>query len=105
MDLFDAGDLDLRGPAFIELRRDRTGSFQFLAVEGSMDCRAAKRDDRRGVDFSWEGTDEGDHASGRGWAFLNEDGSLVGHIFFHMGDDTGLVGHPIERQPTRSASA
>ena len=96
MDLFDASDLDLLGPAFIELRRDRTGGFQFLAVAGSIDCRAAKRDGRVGVEFSWDGTDECDQVCGRGWAFLNDDGSLAGHIFIHMGDDSGFVGQPDE---------
>ncbi|MCA1706872.1 MAG: hypothetical protein LC808_27860 [Actinobacteria bacterium] len=42
------------------------------------------------VDFTWEGNDEGDHASGRGWAQLETDGSLRGHIFFHAGDDSGF---------------
>jgi hypothetical protein len=38
------------------------------------------------VEFSWEGNDECDPASGRGWAVLEEDGSLCGRIFFHLGD-------------------
>ena len=29
-------------------------------------------------------------ASGRGWATLNPDGTLVGHIYFHLGDDSGF---------------
>ncbi len=37
---------------------------------------AAERDGRPGVEFSWEGNDECDLASGRGWAVLEEDGSL-----------------------------
>ena len=101
MDLFDANDIDLLGPAFIELRRDHAGSFQFLAIEGSMDCRAAMRDGRVGVEFSWDGTDECDQASGRGWAFLNDDRSLAGHIFIHMGHDTGFVAEPDEQRQNR----
>jgi len=34
MDLWDREALDLVGPAFIEFRRDLTGSFRFIAVEG-----------------------------------------------------------------------
>jgi hypothetical protein len=37
-----------------------------------------------------EGNDESDPASGRGWAALEEDGSLRGHIYFHLGDDSGF---------------
>jgi hypothetical protein len=28
---------------------------------------------------------------GRGWAVLEEDGSLRGRIFFHLGDDSGFT--------------
>ena len=28
--------------------------------------------------------------SGRGWAALNPDGTLEGHIFFHLGDDSAF---------------
>jgi len=43
------------------------------------------------VEFSWVGTDEGDHVSGRGWARGEADGSLHGHLFIHDGDDSGFV--------------
>jgi len=42
------------------------------------------------VEFTWEGNDESDPASGRGWAALEEDGSLRGHIYFHLVDDSGF---------------
>ena len=90
MDLWDREALDLIGTAFIEFRADQTGHFGFIAVEGSMDCRAATIDDRPGLEFSWDGNDECDHASGRGWVALQADGSLNGHIYFHMGDDSAL---------------
>jgi hypothetical protein len=28
--------------------------------------------------------------SGRGWAALNPDGALEGHIYFHLGDDSAF---------------
>jgi hypothetical protein len=90
MDLWDLEAIDLLEPAFIEFRRDRTGQFRFIAVEGSMDCAHGKRDGRPSADFTWEGNDEGDRASGRGWAVLEQDGSLRGHIYFHLGDDSGF---------------
>ena len=36
------------------------------------------------------GSDEGDDVSGRGWAALNPDGTLEGHIYFHLGDDSAF---------------
>lgn len=34
--------------------------------------------------------DEGDDVSGRGWAALNPDGTLEGHSYFHLGDDSAF---------------
>lgn len=82
--------IDLVGPAYIEIRTDGTGQFRFIAVEGHLDCRQPDDEDSAKVDFTWEGNDEGDRASGRGWAQLESDGSLRGHIFFHAGDDSGF---------------
>lgn len=90
MDLWDREAIDLLGPAFIQFGRDRTGRFRFIAVDGWMDCRDAKRSGRLCVEFTWEGSDDCDPAGGRGWAALEEDGSLRGHIYFHLGDDSGF---------------
>ena len=90
MDLWDLEDIDLVEPGFIEFGPDRTGHFGFIAVQGYMDCRSGPtREDAR-VEFTWEGDDDGDRASGRGWAVLESDGSLRGRIYFHLGDDSGF---------------
>ncbi len=52
-----------------------------------MDCRVETVDGRERVEFSWEGQDELDPASGRGWAVI-ENGELRGRIFIHLGDDS-----------------
>ena len=84
MDLWDAEAIDLLGPGYIQFGADRTGRFRFIAVEGWMDCHSGQRDGRPCVEFTWEGNDESDPAGGRGWAALEEDGSLRGHIYFHL---------------------
>jgi hypothetical protein len=89
-DVWDREALDLVGPAFIEFRSDMTGLFGFIAVEGWMDCREASIDDHPGLEFSWDGNDECDPASGRGWAALQPDDTLTGHIYFHMADDSAF---------------
>ena len=78
MDLWDQGAIDLVVPGFIEFGDDGTGEFGFIAVQGWMDCRPGERDGRGSVEFSWQGDDEGDEVSGRGWAVLADDGSLQG---------------------------
>ncbi len=77
-ELWDCDALNLVAPAFIEFGEDgSSGSFGFIAIQGEMDCREVERDGRPGVEFSWEGDDECDPASGRRWAVLEEDGSLA----------------------------
>jgi len=90
-ELWDRQALDLVAPAFIQFDKNGMGRFGFIAVEGWMDCRHEERDGRPAVEFSWEGSDDCDHASGRGWAAVEEDGSLAGRIYFHLGDDSRFL--------------
>jgi len=75
---------------FIEFGEDGLGSLGFIVVTGDLDSRDADRDGQPGVEFSWQGSDEGDDASGRGWATLSHDGTLEGHIYFYLGEDSGF---------------
>jgi hypothetical protein len=104
MDLWDQEAIDLVAPGFIEFGDDGTGEFGFIAVRGWMDCRPGERGGRASVEFSWQGDDEGDEVSGRGWAVLADDGSLQGHLYFHLGDDSGFravrVGQESEIAPS-----
>ena len=38
----------------------------------------------------------GDQVNGQGWAAVTEDGGLAGHLFFHLGDDSGFRATPFE---------
>ena len=90
MDNWDQEAVDLVEPVLIEFDEDGLGELGFIAVTGELDCRDANRDGRPGVEFSWQGSDEGDDVSGRGWAALNPDGTLEGHLYFHLGDDSAF---------------
>jgi hypothetical protein len=90
MDNWDQEAIDLVEPGVIEFDENGLGELAFIAVTGELDCRDADRDGRTGVEFSWQGSDEGDDVSGRGWAALNPDGTLEGHIYFHLGDDSAF---------------
>ena len=96
MDLWDRDAVDLVGPAFIEINSDGTGHFRFIAVEGNLDCRHTEPGHRPALEFTWEGNDEDDHASGRGWIQLDRDDSLRGHIFIHGADNSGFRAVPDE---------
>jgi hypothetical protein len=104
-ELWDTDAIDLVDPGFIEFDSDQAGRFGFIAVQGWMDCRGGIRDGRACVEFTWEGSDEGDHVSGRGWAALADDGTLDGHLFFHLGDDSGFHAVRAEPQPASTKRA
>jgi len=80
--------LDLVSPAQIIFSRDGRGELHFGAVDVSLDWRVDATGSR--VDFSFEGFDEGDEVSGRGWAELGG-GKLTGRIAFHLGEESGFV--------------
>jgi len=90
MDLWDREALDLVAPAFIEFRPDNTGRFGFIAVKDwiGLPRNHHRRPPRCGVHV--DGNDECDRACGRGCGVLKSDGSLHGHIYFHMSEDSAF---------------
>jgi hypothetical protein len=94
MSVWDRDAIDLVEPGFIEFAGDGTGRFGFIAVRGWLDCRPVERDGRVGVEFTWDGVDEGDPVSGRGWASLFDGETIEGHLFFHLGDDSSFRAKP-----------
>jgi hypothetical protein len=89
MEVWDQEYVNMEVPGHLTFKKDGTGHFQFGLVQGWMDCRVETVDGRERIEFSWEGQDELDPASGRGWAVI-ENEELRGRIFFHMGDDSGF---------------
>jgi hypothetical protein len=84
-------DLDLVEPTHITFTGKDRGEFVFAAVEADLDVRYGSRDGAACAEFSWEGSDDNSHGSGRGWVAFGTARRLVGHIFIHKGDDTGFV--------------
>ena len=96
MDRWERPGIDLLEPGFISFSRGLHGEFAFIAVHGWMDCSLLERDGRPGVEFTWEGNDEGDPVHGRGWAVLVGD-EIEGHIYIHLGEDSGFRARPYDR--------
>ena len=90
MELWDQEDIDMMASGYFRFDADGKGEFGFIAVQGWLDCRYGIRDGKTAVEFPWEGSDEMDQCSGRGWAGLDGD-RLTGRVFFHMGDDSGFT--------------
>jgi hypothetical protein len=91
MELWAKDAIELLGPGVITFEDEAFGEFRFIAVRGWMDCRFAERDGKPLVEFSWQGKDEMDDASGRGWGVIGDDGMLAGRIYFHQGDDSAFT--------------
>src|SRR3972149_8597226 len=89
MDQWDQDFVDLVVPGYVTIKKDGLGSFQFGAVQGEIDCRIERQFDGEVLSFTWEGEDECDPASGRGWARVDRN-EMTGQIFFHLGDDSGF---------------
>jgi hypothetical protein len=90
MELWAAEDLDLLGPARLTLSRDGSGEMSFVAAEVGLDYRVVERDGQPAIECSFDGSDEGDRISGRGWAVLESD-ALHGRVFIHQGDESSFV--------------
>lgn len=96
MELWDKDFLDLVEPAYI-LFGDTGGEFAFGCITGAFPYAS----DSDAIAFDWGGNDEMDEACGQGWAELQDDGSLVGEISSHNGDESGFTAR---RWPTSSTA-
>jgi hypothetical protein len=90
MDEWDQDYIDLVVPGYISFDEKGSGAFQFGTVEGSLDYRIEPYGASERLEFSWEGSDEMDPVSGRGWAMIKE-GQLHGKLYFHEGDNSGFI--------------
>jgi hypothetical protein len=82
---FDAEYVDLCGPAMIIISPGGIGQMNFGSVEMELDC---KMDDlnEQVLRFSFEGADDGDPISGRGYC-LDRNNEMTGRILRHCGDE------------------
>ncbi len=114
MDLWGAEDLDLLGPAKIVFEGNNDGHVALLAMAAEIDDRVIVRAGLHTVEFSFDGFDEDQLITGRGWA-IREGGYLRGRLFFHQGDESAFVANQnagrrtarvrAERRATRRDSA
>ena len=89
MEQWDRDFIDLEGRGYITFSKGGNGEFHFGALHGHLDCRVENFADGQHIEFSWEGNDEMDPVTGRGWAVL-KNGELHGRLYFHRGDDSSF---------------
>ncbi len=86
MEMWDQDFVDEEVPGFIKFKKNGLGEFHFGYVRCDIDWEESEHD----AEFSFQGFDEMEQTSGRGWAML-EDGKLCGMIMFFQGDDSGFI--------------
>ncbi|MBI4520937.1 MAG: hypothetical protein HY701_08865 [Gemmatimonadetes bacterium] len=91
--MWDLDALDLIEPAHLTFGPRGLGELRLIAIGAEIDYRVSDRDGMAFVEFSWEGYDESDPASGRGWAQLEAGGALKGRLFIHQGDESAFTAH------------
>jgi hypothetical protein len=85
---FDSDYVNLCGPAKMQISTRGTGHMNFGAVEMELDCKMDDLDERV-LRFTFEGGDEGDPISGRGYCLVDGN-EMIGRIFRHCGDEFGF---------------
>jgi hypothetical protein len=94
IDNWDDDFLNLVEEAHITFHGAADGEIAFGAVKGFLDVRYGARDGSACAEFSWEGSDDNDPASGRGWVSIGTARRLVGHFYIHNGEESGFVCEP-----------
>ena len=90
-------DHDMTGPDSYILFAQQGGEFALDCLTGSIHGRC----EGDAVEFTWDGSDEMEPATGHGWAEIRRDGSLEGEICLEHGDDIPFIAR---RSPTSSTA-
>lgn len=88
MENWDEDYFNMDVQAYIEINDRGTGDFQFGLVTGQIDGEIAKDKSGEKLEFTWEGGDENDEASGSGWVRLRDKSTLEGKIKLYGGDSS-----------------
>ncbi len=91
MSEWDKDYFNMEVQAYIKIEKSGSGEFQFGLVFGSMDRRIVNHPDGKRFEFTWNGNDECDEASGSGWLSLKGTDEIEGEIRIHDGDCSGFM--------------
>lgn len=96
MGLWDEDYFNMEIQAFIQVRSDGIGDFQFGLVSGGIDDEIVRTGNAERFEFTWEGRDENAPALGSGWLKLVERDKVKGRIKFHLGDSSEFTAVRVE---------
>lgn len=90
MSEWDKDYFNMEVQAFIKIEKSGRGEFRFGLVCGSIDGRIINHPDGKRFEFTWEGNDECDDASGSGWLMMKDRNAIEGEIRIHDGDSSAF---------------
>lgn len=88
MENWDEDYFNMEVQAYIEIDQRGSGDFQFGLVTGQIDGEIVKDESGEKLEFTWDGSDENDEASGSGWLRLKDKNTLAGKFKLHQGDSS-----------------
>ena len=91
MDLWDEDYFNMEVQAYIRIGSNGIGDFQFGLVSGGLDGEVVKTGNLERFEFTWDGQDEMDPASGSGWLKLSGKDKARGRVKFHLGDSSEFL--------------
>lgn len=91
MEMWDADYFNMEVQAHLRIEENGIGSFQFGLVAGGLDGEVVKQGKAERFAFTWEGQDEMDPISGRGWLEMRTPDSVEGRLKIHLGDGSTFV--------------
>ena len=90
MELWDSDYFNMELQAYIDIKPNNLGNFQFGLVSGYLDGYIEDEFGKEYFVFTWEGQDEMEPMTGSGWMKLIDKNEIVGSIKLHLGDRSGF---------------
>jgi len=91
MEMWDEDYFNEEVLAYIDIKRNGLGDFQFGYVRGEIDGKVVKHPDGKRFEFSWEGADEMDPMCGCGWIRKRDNKTIEGEFRIHHSDDSTFL--------------
>ncbi len=88
MEMWDEDYFNMEVQAYVTIDKNGNGEFQFGLVTGQINGEITKNASGEILEFTWEGSDECDEASGSGWLKLKTKTTMAGKIKLHHGDSS-----------------
>lgn len=88
MEMWDEGYFNMEVQAFIKIKNNWKGTFQFGLVTGDFIGKIIDQDNAEKFTFKWIGTDEIEPVNGIGWLEIINEDLIVGKFTFDNGEQS-----------------